>query len=209
MSVHTGWNNLLHLHRNGSLMMPREHTVNTYNFNFHRFLSHGGRIKGCQTIFFVHSLVCKALCFGVGSGRDRVLRSAPQACVSLPLRLSPPQKRWAAAAGLARGENYPGAVLAGGLWSGNCSKSGNSSLSPEMKGFTAFRSQRLKDLVLWFQPWTQISVVSEQIQLHCVIFWLNSSGWTTSCFRIEIMRVCRGETEKKRFLFCLLHKVKR
>lgn len=125
-------------------------------------------------IFLRQSLVWKELCFD--SGRDWFLwNSALPKSIKLTV------------SGLASGEKYPGAMLLDFLsfLSGNCSKSGNS-----VKVFTASRSQSLKELMVWFHSWTQISEVSEQIQLYCVVFWLNLRGSTTSCFKIEIMRMC-------------------
>ena len=105
VNVQTGWNNPMHVHLNGSLTMPQKYYgVHIYNFNLRCFFSHGGRIKGWQTIFLVRSLVCKALYFGVSSNSGWFLNGAPEEHVSIPLKLGPPSKSWADSGWVSEGE---------------------------------------------------------------------------------------------------------
>lgn len=93
-----------------SLTTPQKYcSVKIYVLNPTGFL--GGRIKHCGTIFIERNLVCKALYFGVGSGRGWFLNGAPEEHDSLLQKCSLPKGNELAVAGLARGKKDPGAVL--------------------------------------------------------------------------------------------------
>lgn len=168
------------------MVLQKYHCENICYFSLHS-KNHGGKIKGYQMNFFGHNLLWKELYYGFGSGRDWFAWNS-----TLPKSASPTVSE------LPSGEKYPGAML---LDFGGFFKWKLLQIWEFRAGFDCIQVSKCSRAGALVS--LQISQVSEQIQLHSVVFCLNLRGSTTSCFKIEMMRMCLCVGEGKRFLFWL------